>query len=191
MIRLFYHSDFPGIWLLKIHDLETTRIEKHGCLVVLYNQDLVIGYNLLKMPELSNGFHYLNEEKLALINKLLGANGFDALVKYDNPIVVGEIIELKELANKGHVCKVNIGDRVIQIVTKAPNVRLNQKVVCALDKAVLANGDIVSEGKVYDYLSQGMFGSKNSLLKIKEDLGSIIELKATAKIGNKDWEAEL
>ena len=54
-------------------------------------------------------------------------------------LVVGEVLEceLHPDSDHLHVCKVNVGDEVLQIVCGAPNVRVGLKVIVALVGAVL------------------------------------------------------
>lgn len=191
MRRLFYHQDFTDIWMVISQDKVPTYVEMKEQLVILYNQAEIIGYNFLNMPELINGYNELDINNLSKINEILFKNGLELWDVEVNSIVIGEIVELKVIEGKGFVCQVDIGKKVLQIVTKSTNVWVKQKVVCVLDGGVLANGEVVNSGIIYQHLSQGVFGSKRSLLRLNEDVGQIIVLNDEAPIGSRDWRDEL
>ena len=56
-----------------------------------------------------------------------------------NNLVIGEIKEVENHpdSNHLHVCKVDIGSKVIQIVCGAPNVKVGLKVIVAKEGAIL------------------------------------------------------
>ena len=72
-------------------------------------------------------------------------------------LVVGQIIKCKNHPNSDHlhICDVNIGDKTIQIVCGAPNVRKDLKVIVALPGAVLPDGEI-KKSKIRGEESNGM-----------------------------------
>lgn len=76
-------------------------------------------------------------------------------------IVVGQIVEMEQHpdAEKLKVCQVNIGEEMIQIVTNASNVKVNDLIPVALHGAILADGMKIKKGKLRGVLSQGMFCS--------------------------------
>ncbi len=189
--RLFYNPNFKGVWMIKINDKDVTSLVNKGDLVVLYHQSEIVGYNLLNMSELNNGFNYFNQDNLDLINEVLKSHNYQKIEYVENPTVVGLIIEKTDIKGKGFLCTVDISDKTIQIVTKATNMNVGDKVVCALPNSVMANGDLVSHGKVYGHLSEGMFGSKKSLLNKNEDIGDIMILMKDAEIGSKEWETKI
>ena len=106
-----------------------------------------------------------------------------------NNLVVGKVIECKNHPDSDHlhVCKVDIGDEVLNIVCGAPNVRENIKVVVAKAGAKLPGGEI-KKGVIRGAESNGMLCSKqelgldNKFLEEKDKTG-IHELPDDAKIG--------
>ncbi|MBP3634958.1 MAG: phenylalanine--tRNA ligase subunit beta [Bacilli bacterium] len=104
-------------------------------------------------------------------------------------LVIGEIIscEMHPDSDHLHVCKVNVGSEVLQIVCGAPNAREGIKVIVALDGAILPGGTI-KKGQIRGALSNGMIcsiaelGLDNKFLK-KEDKEGIAELESSAKVG--------
>lgn len=73
-------------------------------------------------------------------------------------IVVGEVIECIDHPNSDHlhICQVNIGDEVTQIVCGAPNVAAGQKVIVALPGARIAGNHKIKKSKMRGEASNGM-----------------------------------
>lgn len=104
-------------------------------------------------------------------------------------LVVGEVIECSDHPDSDHlhVCKVNVGEEVLNIVCGAPNVRKGIKVVVALNGAKLPGGEI-KKGMIRGVESNGMLCAKselgldNKFLEEKDKTG-IHELPEDAKVG--------
>ncbi len=65
-------------------------------------------------------------------------------------LVVGEVIECEMHPDSDHlhVCKVNVGNEILQIVCGAPNVRTGLKVIVALPGAVLPGDFKIKKGNI-------------------------------------------
>lgn len=104
-------------------------------------------------------------------------------------LVIGEVIECVDHPDSDHLhlCKVNIGSEVLNIVCGAPNVRVGIKVIVALDGAVLPGGTI-KKGMIRGQESNGMLcsikelGLDNKFLTDK-DIDGIAELGRDAIVG--------
>ena len=104
-------------------------------------------------------------------------------------LVIGEILECEDHPDSDHlhVCKVNVGTEVLQIVCGAPNARKGIKVIVALDGAVLPDGTI-KKGAIRGVESNGMMcsiaelGLESKFLK-PEDKEGIHELPQDAPVG--------
>ena len=104
-------------------------------------------------------------------------------------LVIGEVLECKEHPDSDHlhICKVNVGKEVLQIVCGAPNVREGLKVIVALNGAKLPGGEI-KRGVIRGEESNGMIcsiaelGLESKFLK-EEDKSGIHELPQDAKVG--------
>ncbi|MBR2704737.1 MAG: phenylalanine--tRNA ligase subunit beta [Clostridia bacterium] len=104
-------------------------------------------------------------------------------------LVIGEIIECNEHPDSDHlhVCKVNVGKDILQIVCGAPNARTGIKVIVALAGAKLPGGEIKA-GAIRGVESNGMMcsiaelGLDNKFLK-PEDKEGIAELGEDAVVG--------
>lgn len=112
----------------------------------------------------------------------------EKLIKATN-LVIGEVkeCEMHPDSDHLHVCKVNIGNEVLQIVCGAPNVRKGLKVIVALSGAELLGGTIKA-GKIRGVESNGMLcsiaelGLDNKFLN-QEDKDGIHELPEDAPVG--------
>ena len=111
-------------------------------------------------------------------------NEYDSAGKLINAtkLVIGEIIECVDHPDSDHLhlCKVNIGTEVLDIVCGAPNARKGLKVIVALDGAVLPDKTI-KKGMIRGQESNGMLcsiaelGIEHKFLK-PEDSEGIAEL---------------
>ena len=106
-----------------------------------------------------------------------------------NGLVIGEVMEctMHPDSDHLHLCKVNIGDRALQIVCGAPNVRKGLKVIVALPGAELPEKTI-KKGMIRGQESNGMLcsiaelGLESKFLK-PEDKDGIHELPSDAPVG--------
>lgn len=105
-------------------------------------------------------------------------------------LVIGEVIECVNHPDSDHlhVCKVNVGNEVLQIVCGAPNVRTGLKVIVALDGANLPGG-VIKKGIIRGQESNGMLCAMSELgLEHKfltdKDIKGIHELPSDAKVGD-------
>ena len=104
-------------------------------------------------------------------------------------LVIGEIVECVNHPDSDHlhVCKVNIGNEVLQIVCGAPNARVGIKVIVALVGAVLPEITI-KKGVIRGVESNGMMCSMKELgldnkFLTPEDINGIKELPEYAVVG--------
>lgn len=104
-------------------------------------------------------------------------------------LVIGQITECEPHPDSDHLhlCKVNIGTEVLDIVCGAPNARTGLKVIVAFDGAILPDKTI-KKGMIRGKESNGMLcsiaelGIEHKFLK-PEDLEGIAELGEDAEIG--------
>lgn len=104
-------------------------------------------------------------------------------------LTIGKIIECEMHPDSDHlhICKVDVGNEVLQIVCGAPNARVGIKVIVALVGAVLPGGTI-KKGKLRGVESCGMLcsveelGLEHKFLK-PEDIEGIAELGEDAVVG--------
>ncbi|MCC9621015.1 phenylalanine--tRNA ligase subunit beta [Thalassospira sp. MA62] len=86
-------------------------------------------------------------------------------------------------ADRLKLCRVNTGDKIIQVVCGAPNARTGLKVALAQPGAIIPiDGSKLKPGKIRGVESQGMMCSTRELC-LGEDHDGIIELPEDAEIG--------
>ena len=104
-------------------------------------------------------------------------------------LVIGQITECEPHPDSDHLhlCKVNVGNEILNIVCGAPNARKGLKVIVALDGAELP-GKTIKKGMIRGQESNGMLcsiaelGLEHKFLK-PEDSEGIAELGEDAEIG--------
>lgn len=119
-------------------------------------------------------------------------NEYESITKMINAtnLIIGEVesCENHPESDHLHVCKVNIGSEVLNIICGAPNVREGIKVIVALDGAVLPGGTI-KKTTILGYESNGMIcsmaelGLDNKFLT-EADVDGIHELPEEAIVGD-------
>ena len=101
-----------------------------------------------------------NEDKVELANKITkaGINIEKVESNYIDNLIVGEVksCEMHPDSDHLHVCQVNIGDSVTQIVCGASNVRAGLKVIVALPGAILPGDFEIKKSKIRGVESNGM-----------------------------------
>ena len=104
-------------------------------------------------------------------------------------LITGQVLECTNHPDSDHlhICKVDIGEDILNIVCGAPNVRKGLKVIVALPGAKLPGGEI-KKGVIRGIESNGMLcsikelGLDNKFLSSK-DIEGIHELPENTKVG--------
>lgn len=118
-------------------------------------------------------------------------NEYDSCEKLipTSKLIIGEVVECTDHPDSDHlhVCKVNIGTEVLQIVCGAPNVRKGIKVIVAVDGTTLPGG-IIKKGVIRGQESNGMLCAISELglehkFLTEKDINGIHELPKDAPIG--------
>ncbi len=80
-------------------------------------------------------------------------------------VVTGKILEITEHPDSDHmvICKVDVADEILQIVTGAPNVKVGQIVPVAKNDSYLPGGVHIKKGKLRGVESFGMLCSHEEL----------------------------
>lgn len=132
-----------------------------------------------------------DENPIELANKITkaGVNIEKIVTSHIDHLVIGKIVECTDHEDSDHlhVCKVDVGSEVIQIVCGAPNVSKNKKVIVALPGAVLPGNFEIKKGKIRGVESNGMICALFELgieEKTEESYNRGIEiLDDSAKVG--------
>lgn len=101
-----------------------------------------------------------NEDLKELAVKITkaGVNIEQVITKRIDNLVIGEVIECINHPDSDHlhVCQVNVGSSITQIVCGAPNVRKGIKVIVALPGCILPGNFEIKPGKIRGQESNGM-----------------------------------
>ena len=107
-----------------------------------------------------------------------------------NHLVIGEVVSCEKHPDSDHlnVCQVNVGDKTLQIVCGAKNVRAGIKVIVALDGALLPGDNLIKKSTIRGVESNGMICALFELgveEKTEENYNKgICELPNDVKVGS-------
>ena len=129
-------------------------------------------------------------KELAVKITKAGINIEKVITNHIDNLVIGEVIECKKHPDSDHlhVCLVNVGDEVKQIICGASNVREGLKVIVALPGAILPNNFEIKKSKIRGVESNGMLCAlfELGLEEKNEDTYNrgIYEVDSKAKVGS-------
>lgn len=118
-------------------------------------------------------------------------NEYDSCEKLipTSKLIIGEVVECIDHPDSDHlhICKVNIGSEILQIVCGAPNVRTGIKVIVATDGTTLPGG-VIKKGMIRGQESNGMLCAISELglehkFLTEKDINGIHELPSDAPVG--------
>ena len=97
-------------------------------------------------------------KELAVKITKAGINVEKVITNHIDHLVIGEVLECVDHPNSDHlhICKVNVGNEVTQIVCGASNVRAGIKVIVALPGAILPGDFEIKKGSIRGEESNGM-----------------------------------
>ena len=129
-------------------------------------------------------------KELAVKITKAGINVEKVITNHIDNLVIGEVIDCIDHPDSDHlhVCQVDVGSKVTQIVCGAPNVRKGLKVIVALPGAVLPGNFEIKKSKIRNQESNGMICALYELgLEEKTEEAynrGIEELDSNAKVGD-------
>ncbi|WP_408011726.1 YtpR family tRNA-binding protein [Pseudalkalibacillus sp. A8] len=175
-MNVHYNQNGVGDVLLVSVDAGTVSerdYNKNGEVIRLFdkNNGRTLGYNIFNASHhfalSGDGKIEVTETLVNEINQFLRKNGVEETIEYDaRPDFIVGHVDSKEKhpdADKLSICKVNIGDEVLQIVCGAPNVNKDQKVVVARVGAVMPSGMLIKDAELRGVQSSGMICSAKEL----------------------------
>lgn len=171
-LHAFYNKEYIGdILLVRLNgERKVTKHERIDDICILYHNNEIIGYNIfhasLYVHSLTTGKIKISLEFVNELNALLEKYNLKEVESdYDDKFKVGKIIQIEEHPDSDHmhICQVDTGDEVQQIVCGAKNVSLNKIVVVAKLGAVMPNGLIIVPSKLRGIDSYGMLCSAREL----------------------------
>ncbi len=129
-------------------------------------------------------------KELAVKITKAGINVEKVVTNHINNLVIGEVVDCIDHPDSDHlhVCQVNIGSVVTQIVCGAPNVRKGLKVIVALPGAILPGNFEIKKSKIRNQESNGMICALYELGLEEKTIEAynrgIEELDSSAKVGD-------
>ena len=129
-------------------------------------------------------------KELAVKITKAGINVEKVITNHINNLVIGEVVDCIDHPDSDHlhVCQVNIGSVVTQIVCGAPNVRKGLKVIVALPGAILPGNFEIKKSKIRNQESNGMICALYELGLEEKTIEAynrgIEELDNSAKVGD-------
>ncbi|MDF9823882.1 tRNA-binding protein [Breznakia sp. PF5-3] len=191
IVRAFYNEKaFKDILYVVLHEREVETYTTKDNVTKLFDKDNnIIGYNIVikDFKSDSDGYQPMTYDLLKQINGELNRVFQEELIHdFNTYIVVGLIKSCEEHPDSDHlhVCQVDVGNDILQIVCGASNVAAGQSVVVCLENAVLPDGKLIKNGKLRGVKSQGMLASAYELGLIDEKKKGILVLDETYQIGN-------
>jgi tRNA-binding EMAP/Myf-like protein len=151
--------------------LPATHHLKKDKMIFIYHQDKLIGVNVFQpktlIKDLDQGLiRRMNPASIEVLNQTFHQLGMNVVLpSFQSGFIVSEVqqVEPHPDADALFVCQVNIGTKVIQIVTNSQKVKPSHRLVVALPGAMLRDGQVLQEGMMLKVLSQGMFCSEKTL----------------------------
>jgi len=193
-----YNKPFVGDVLLvqlATEKIVNTEVEKVGDVAILKEQATgeVKAFNIFnasKYIELDvQGNVEVTPEIVEKIEAALKSNDVTISldVDFSPKFVIGHVEEKEKHPNadKLSICKVNVGEEVLQIVCGAPNVEAGQKVVVAKIGAVMPSGLVIKDSELRGVASSGMLCSARELaIPNAPSAKGILVLDETAEVGS-------
>ncbi|MBU3949947.1 MAG: phenylalanine--tRNA ligase subunit beta [Proteobacteria bacterium] len=116
----------------------------------------------------------------------LEVESVDDTFNYLEKVVVGRIVEINPHPNadKLKLCRVDAGDRFLQIVCGAPNIKENLLVPLAMHGTLLTDGTLIEVCEVRGQRSEGMLCSEKEL-ELGDDGSGVLVLSDDLRIGSR------
>lgn len=192
-----YNKQFVGDVLLvqlATEKIVHTEVEKVGDFAILKEKATgeIKAFNLFNASKYMDlnvqGNVEVNPELVQKIEEAMKANNVSISLDVDfSPKFVIGYVEEKEKhpnADKLSICKVNVGEEVLQIVCGAPNVEAGQKVVVAKIGAVMPSGLVIKQSELRGVSSSGMICSARELaIPNAPSAKGILVLEPDAEVG--------
>ncbi|WP_042146449.1 YtpR family tRNA-binding protein [Paucisalibacillus sp. EB02] len=172
---VFYNPTGIGdVLIIPLRDAKdryNVSFETVGPVTKILEKNQILGYNIQRASQYleltQTGKIQLTTELLDSIKHVFETNNIQDSLDFDlSPkFVVGYVLEKDqhENADKLSVCKVDVGEEVLQIVCGAPNVDKGQKVVVAKVGATMPSGLRIKPTELRGVPSNGMICSQKEL----------------------------
>lgn len=170
---IYYNKKKLGdiLFIIIENELIPNNVVKNDNVVSLYKDEKLVGINIFDISKIvkikSNGFiPQISNEFVDVINSILSNHNLEKLPYLENSgFIVSKIVEIEEHPESEHlhICKVDTGKEILQIVCGAKNARKDLITVCALPYSYMPSGKQIIPSKLLDEKSFGMLCSGKEL----------------------------
>ena len=170
MYGIYYNQLFDALMVTKKSQTPQLVNVKDNIVLLTDKNNEINGVNIFNVSQDLHpikAFNSFEPEVLAYVKTKL-ADQF--LFTQSSQFVVGRVLVCEDIEGTHlHLCEVDLGDRVEQIVCGAANVAIDQLVVVALNGAWMPNGEQIVPSKLRGYESNGMICSQKELALENDD----------------------
>jgi|GEM_PF-1984957 len=189
VLRLFKNEKlYPSFSMLMIGNDGVKVLGEHPIFIVYNRNDEITAYHFYDVEEIlasyDDGYIPLTTELYQHLQAFFSSKNIQLPLWNDESyFVVGNIVSMEKHpdSNHLHVCQVDIGDEVLQIVCGSKIIPLGKNVVVAKENAVLPSGKLIAKSVMNGIESDGMLCSAFELgldpLKKEEGLLVILDQK--------------
>ena len=182
----YSYKTMGDVIIVIFDDKPATRSEKKGRVVVIYNNDDIIGYNIFNVKDIvkikNEGIiYYPSKELLSVINSILINEGVKPLEdKEDSGYITAEVKSLKQINDEKTLVELD-GGSLLHAVIKNQTLNVGDKVVVAKVDTRLADGTLVKETNMDDVIINAHICT-NLELGINEE-ETILQLDKDVEVG--------
>jgi tRNA-binding protein len=198
MYNLVYQPHTLGDFLaIYLHfDLPVTSHKVSGPIVSIYHQETLIGFNIqqprLHFPDLNPGI--LRQFSSSDYQKLIALFSQYAipitLPTYQSGFLTASLTSKQEHpdADNLFICQLDLGGKLIQVVTNSLKVKVGDRLIVALPGAMLNDGTVVEESMMMKVKSEGMLCSEKTLGIKPETQTGVLVLPEHTEIGRDPYD---
>lgn len=192
MLNIFYQNKtLNDTLIINVSLAQANKIDTKDDVTTGYNNDKLVFINIANASKhfknLKEGLLFPTKE---LVEQIKTITSLDLINEFTNGFKVATIDSCEDIEGTHlHKCKVNVGDKVLDIVCGAPNAHTGLKTVCATNGTMLPNGNPIIPGSLRGNKSEGMLCSYRELNIPNKEYKGIIELDDQYTIGDYFFEA--
>lgn len=164
MYGIYYNQLFDVLMVVKKNE-PSQLIDIKGDVVLLGGKnDEINGINIFKVSQDLHPIKAFNSFEPEVLDYVKTKLADHFLFVQSSQFVVGKVLVCEDIEGTHlHLCQVDLGTRVEQIVCGAANIAIDQLVIVALNGAWMPNGEQIVPSKLRGYESNGMICSQKEL----------------------------
>lgn len=164
MYGIYYNQLFDVLMVVKKNQ-PPHQVDVKGDIVLLSDENNEInGINIFNVSQDLHPIKAFNSFEPEVLDYVKTKLADQFSFAQSSQFVVGQVLVCEDIEGTHlHLCEVDLGSRVAQIVCGAANVAIDQLVVVALSGAWMPNGEQIVPSKLRGYESHGMICSQKEL----------------------------